>query len=248
MQEDREPGHRGDHGNVGPGNRGDHRDGRGRGDPERWRVVSLPLLAAAGLWCLLFAPWLHAGIGFWPGMTIASGALAAWAATLERGRLSARLRLRPGHVAIGLASAAVLYGVFWIGGAASRAILPFAGDEIAAVYGRRGTTSPVVIGALLLAWIGPAEEIFWRGFVQHRLAARWGDLRGWLAAGLIYGAVHLWAGNAMLFLAALLCGLFWGAIYWRWRSLWPGIVSHAVWDVMIFVVAPVPHAGDPSIY
>jgi uncharacterized protein len=208
-------------------------------DHESWRATVAPVLVAAALWCVLFSPCIHAPIGFWPGMTIASGALAAWAATIERGRMAVRFRLRAAHLAIGLVSAAVLYGLFWIGDQVSRTILPFAGDQIAAVYARRGSTSPLAVSALLFAWIGPAEEIFWRGFLQHRLAARWGDLRGWLLTSAVYGAVHLWAGNVMLFLAALLCGLFWGALYWRWRSLWPGIVSHAVWDVVIFVIAPV---------
>ena len=39
--------------------------------------------------------------------------------------------------------------------------------------------------------------------------------------------------------AAGLCGLFWGLLYMRTRSVWPGLVSHALWDLVIFVLAPV---------
>jgi membrane protease YdiL (CAAX protease family) len=209
------------------------------GSRAAWRVIVPPVLTAATFWCVLFSPWVRFPIGFWPGMAVAAGLLAAWAAAIERADLATRLRLRVGHVAIGLLSAAALYGIFWLGNQASRAILPSAGDEIAAVYARRGSASPTLIGALLLVWIGPAEEIFWRGFVQHRLSTRWGPLGGWLLGSAAYAAVHLWAGNLMLLLAAMLCGLFWGVIYWRWRSLWPVILSHAVWDVAIFVIAPV---------
>ena len=208
-----------------------------------WRAsgtaTGVAVLAAAALWCVLFSPWTQGWVNFWLGMTLAAGLLTAAAVWLERRELRDRLHWRPVYLAVGLVSAALLYALFVAGDRVGRAILPFAGDEIAAVYARRDTTSPVLIGALLFAWIGPAEEIFWRGFLQHRLARRWGGARGYLLAGALYAAVHLWAGNLMLFLSALLCGLFWGAVYRRWGSLWPGILSHAVWDVLVFVIAPI---------
>lgn len=202
-------------------------------------ATTVAVMAAAALWCVLFSPWTRGWVDFWLGMSVAAGLLTAAAVWLERGELWGRLRWKAAHLAIGLVSAALLYAVFLVGDRVGRAILPFAGDQIAAVYARRGSSSPILIGALLLAWIGPAEEIFWRGFLQHRLARRWGRSWGYLTASAIYAAVHLWAGNLMLFLAALVCGLFWGAVYWRWGSLWPGVISHAAWDVLIFVIAPV---------
>jgi membrane protease YdiL (CAAX protease family) len=43
----------------------------------------------------------------------------------------------------------------------------------------------------------------------------------------------------MLFLAALICGLFWGALFKRYRSVWPVLISHALWDVAIFLLFPI---------
>ncbi len=43
----------------------------------------------------------------------------------------------------------------------------------------------------------------------------------------------------MLFMAAAICGLYWGLVFYTTRSLWPGIISHAVWDVFVFLVAPI---------
>jgi len=60
-----------------------------------------------------------------------------------------------------------------------------------------------------------------------------------LCATLIYTIIHIWAFNLMLLGAALVCGLFWGVMFMRYRSAWPGIISHAIWDVTIFVLLPV---------
>ena len=98
---------------------------------------------------------------------------------------------------------------------------------------------PWLIGVLLLLLIGPGEELFWRGYVQQTMMQRWQPWMAWLIAAAVYAVVHVWAFNFMLFMAALICGLFWGSMYWKYRSVWPGIISHALWDVAIFVVWPI---------
>jgi membrane protease YdiL (CAAX protease family) len=87
-------------------------------------------------------------------------------------------------------------------------------------------------------WIGPAEEIFWRGLVQQRLETRLGRWGALATASILYAAVHAWSMNLMLVAAALLCGLAWGFLFARTRNLWPCIISHAIWDVAIFVAFP----------
>ncbi len=193
---------------------------------------------AAAFWFALFSPWTASRIHFWLGMTAAGGVLVAGAVLLEGRRLKPRLAFSRKDLLLGLASAAVLYLIFWLGDLLSRSLLPFAGDEIAAVYDRRDQAPLPMIGLLLVVWIGPAEEVFWRGFLQQRLTERLGRWRGYLIASAMYAGVHLWAANLMLFTAALVCGLFWGAMYARWGRLWPAIVSHALWDLAIFVLLP----------
>ncbi len=122
--------------------------------------------------------------------------------------------------------------------AISTGLLSFAAPEIRDVYSTRAQAAPWVIAPLLFFWVGPAEEIFWRGLVQDRLAAHLGDSVGYLSASLVYAGVHIWAFNLMLFTAALVCGLFWGFLFLKSRSLWPGVISHAVWDVAIFIFFP----------
>ena len=51
--------------------------------------------------------------------------------------------------------------------------------------------------------------------------------------------MHIPTENVMLVLAALTCGLFWGALYWKTGSIIPGLISHMVWDPLIFVLFPI---------
>ncbi|MDR2016841.1 MAG: CPBP family intramembrane metalloprotease, partial [Burkholderiales bacterium] len=85
------------------------------------------------------------------------------------------------------------------------------------------------------------ETIFWQGFVQRNLMTRWGDLTGFAVTTLIYSLVHLWSFNVMLLMAAAVCGIFWGGLYMllKPRNLWPLLISHAVWDVMVFILFPI---------
>jgi len=201
-------------------------------------VTLAALAAAAAFWFLLFSPWAVRGLGFWSAMPIGVLVLVLGAFMMAGRGFAFRLHFRAQHIWLGLASAAALYGLFAAGEALATRMFDFAGGEIADVYARRAGMSRLRIALLLFFVIGPGEELFWRGFVQHRFAERWGTMGGWLAGALVYAAVHIWALNLMLVLAAGLCALVWGALYARTRSLWPGIISHAVWDVAIFVLLP----------
>ncbi len=201
-------------------------------------VVRLCALATF-FWFVMFSPWTAPRLNFWLVMAMATAALSAAGLWLQRERLREIYAFKPSHVLIGLVSALLLYAVFWVGNLVSTQIFQFAKPEIAGIYSTREQASALAIGLLLLLWVGPAEEIFWRGFVQERLYAKYGRTGGYLVASLVYAAIHVFGFNFMLFMASLVCGLFWGAMYLKYRSVWPGLISHAVWDVMIFVIVPV---------
>jgi len=140
---------------------------------------------------------------------------------------------------VGVFSALVLYLMFFVGHKIAAAILPFASEQVSLVYRTRSQADLWLIGVLLLAWVGPAEEIFWRGYVQRRCGQRFGPFAGLIVTAAIYTLVHIWSFNLMLLAAAGLCGVFWGALFWRFRSIWPALISHTVWDVVIFVLLPI---------
>jgi len=142
-------------------------------------------------------------------------------------------------VGFGVLSALFLYIVFYTGNIVSRQIFSFAKSGIENVYAFKSGVSPFRIAVLMVLLIGPGEELFWRGFLQRRLQMEQGRWRGFIIATSIYTLVHLASGNAMLILAAGLCGLFWGFLYVQKGSILLNIVSHTVWDVAIFLVFPV---------
>ena len=149
-----------------------------------------------------------------------------------------RPRFGPRDVALGLGSAGALYGVFQLGDRLARRILPRGGAEISAIYGLEQLRPRRELAARLGFIIGPAEELFWRGLVQARLARQFGTLPGFVMGTAAYGGAHLVASNLTLIAAATVAGAFWGGLSALGAPMGALIVSHAVWDVFTFLVAP----------
>lgn len=202
----------------------------------------LMLTAAFVFWGVLFGPFTRDVVAFWPMMVLATGLLAGGALVNGRQDLRDNFRFNLWHISIGIFSAGVLYGVFWFGHWISTAILPFAGGQVERIYDIRQGMAAWKLELVLFFWIGPAEEIFWRGYVQKQLSKKWNPFIGFVVGVALYTLVHIWSMNFMLVAAAGLCGGFWGLMYWKTKSLWPVIISHAVWDVVIFILFPIGSA------
>ena len=199
----------------------------------------LPILTAAVLWFLMFNPWLAMPVDFWTMMTLSGCILLTMALCLDRSWIE-DIEVSWRGLFIGLALAIVLWGVFWVGDKVASWMFPFARPQVDTIYSMKESQQGWVIGLLLLFIIGPAEEIFWRGFVQCRMSTLWTANVGFIATLLIYGLVHIWKFNFMLIMAALVCGFVWGLAYRLWpKQLFALIVSHAVWDALVFVVWPI---------
>jgi len=149
--------------------------------------------------------------------------------------------VKPGLTEIGLgaAIAVLLWMVFWVGDKASQLLFAFARPQVDLIYGMKSGHSPLCISLLLLCIIGPAEEIFWRGYVQRTFSQRFTPDLGFLLATACYTLVHLPSMNFMLIMAAMVCGLAWGALYRLIPQHFTAIVvSHALWDAAAFVWFP----------
>ncbi len=193
------------------------------------------MAAAFLLWFVTFA--IPAG-NFWLKLSFSALLLAAFAfkSVVEQRKRLLSLKVR--SVFVGILSALLLYAIFWIGREASIALFPFASREIGNVYVTKAQLNPAAIGLLLFFIMGPSEEVYWRGFVQETLGNRYGRITGLCVTSAIYAFIHIFAFNFMLFVAAAICGLFWGVLYLREGSLVPVILSHALWDLMTFVLFP----------
>ena len=210
------------------------------------RAVIILCSIAAVCFFAMFCPLTKPYVPFWPMMVATTALLGSSALVVGRGDFKEIYAFKLWHFPVGIISAAALYLAFWIGHFLSTRILPFAENQIDSIYSIRADQSPWVVGLLLVCVIGPAEEVFWRGFVQHRLSRRWaaaspfqGAVLAFIFTAALYTAVHAPSMNLMLVAASALCGGFWGLLFGITRSLWPCIISHALWDVTIFIIFPI---------
>lgn len=211
-------------------------------------------LLAAILFVLLFVFHRLGPFDFWWWMSANIALLVSLSLYLDKSYFSLLLSdLRSGQLKktlLGALSAVGLYFIFYAGDYFLRALFSFASDGISNVYAFREGVSPSRIILLMILIIGPGEELFWRCFIQRHWQNRLGPLAGWLSAAALYAAVHLGSGNAVLVLAACVCGLFWGGLYLRYRSPLMVAISHTLWDILIFVAFPLenmPHGIGFSI-
>ena len=150
-----------------------------------------------------------------------------------------KIRFNVSSILLGVLSAAVLYGIFYLGYVLSPYIVPEAVRQVGGIYAMGTDTDKRLIFLLLLFVTGPGEEIFWRGFLQENLMLKYGRGWGFIVTTFIYGSVHLFSLNFMLIMAAYVAGAFWGALYLWKRDLPLVIVSHSLWSAVIFAVFPV---------
>ena len=204
------------------------------------------IVIAAGLWFYMFSPWTKGAPNFWIIMSAAAIVLTALAlaGTPDRDNF---LKVEKPMLQLlgGVAIAFALWGIFWIGDFLSSRWFDFARPEVDAVYSMKEGMPTGLIAFLLVCLIGPAEELFWRGYVQRTFsrqfeACKAGRFIAFAVTTVIYALVHIWSMNFMLIMAALVAGAVWGFIYFLCPKALPAlIISHAIWDALVFVWMPV---------
>jgi membrane protease YdiL (CAAX protease family) len=141
-------------------------------------------------------------------------------------------------ILFGIGLALALYGFFFYGNIIFRSVLPETSAFIDSVYALRTDHSQVILILLLVCVIGPGEELIWRGYIQHHVGLRRNPRFALIVNILLYTLAHIPSGNPMLLVAALLCGVTWSLAYYVSGSLLINVVSHALWDVMVFILFP----------
>lgn len=92
-----------------------------------------------------------------------------------------------------------------------------------------------------------AEEIVFRGAILRTLLGMMSKKNHWVAimiSAALFGAVH---GNAAQFVNALLMGLLLGWMYYRTKSLVPGILMHWVNNTMAYVLSNLLPQSDGKL-
>lgn len=203
--------------------------------------VLVAVLIAAFLWFYMFSPWTAGWPNFWLVMSVSATILTSLAFALTPDRKALVKVENPRfQIVAGVVIAFALWGIFWIGDKASAWLFDFARPQVDNVYAMKTGLPSWLIALLLLFVIGPAEELFWRGYVQRTLARLWTPNLALVVTAAIYTLVHIWSFNFMLIMAALVAGLVWGLLYRLKPSFLPAlVVSHALWDALVFVVLPI---------
>jgi membrane protease YdiL (CAAX protease family) len=173
---------------------------------------------------------------FWSRMTL-TGLLLGGLALLAVPSLR-RTRIGPREAALGLVSAAALYGTFEVGDRFARRFVPGGARQIGEIYALRELAPRGQTALRLAAVVAPAEELFWRGLVQGSLMRRYGRWRGAALATMAYSAVHVTSGNFTLVGAAGVAGAHWSALYAAGLPMGALVVSHSAWDIWIFLIQP----------
>ena len=87
---------------------------------------------------------------------------------------------------------------------------------------------------------GFCEELVYRGYLQRQFLALTGNaVFAVLAQGVLFGVAHWYQGFKMVIVITLLGILFGMLAYWR-KSLRPGMIAHALGDIVNLVAICLP--------
>ena len=203
------------------------------------KKVLFTILLAALLWTVMLSPLTAPHINFWWMMTGSACVLSLFA-TLFYPEWRKKVHLTPADILLGIAIAVALWCVLWVGDKLSQLMFGFARPQVDSIYGLKDGESALLLSFLMLFLIGPAEEIFWRGYVQQSFTKKWGANIGFAVATAAYTLVHLASLNFMLIMAALVAGAAWGLLYRLFPERFAAIIiSHALWDTAVFIWFPI---------
>lgn len=203
------------------------------------KKVIFTILLATLLWTIMFSPLTAPHVNFWWMMTASACTLSLLSTLFQPGWWK-EVHWSLTNILLGVLIAVALWGVFWIGDKVSAWMFDFARPQVDTIYGMKEGESPWLLTVLMLFLIGPAEEIFWRGYVQRNFSKYWNPNTGMIVTTLIYGLVHAGSCNFMLTMAALVAGAAWGLLYRFFPQRFSAIIlSHALWDVAVFIWFPI---------
>jgi membrane protease YdiL (CAAX protease family) len=224
--------------------------------PSAWR----PSPRSALLALLLIAPapslGLYAGMVLWPGQPIGEAAFVLckiwlafvpllWTLFIDRQRLSLS-PMKKGGLAIGailgVAISIVILATYFLFG---DALINPADVQEAASQNAFGTKTGFL--ALAAYWIlinSVIEEYVFRWFIFSRAESLMPRSLAVIAAGLVFTLHHIiavkvqfdWTVTGLITLGVFIGGVLWSWLYLKYRSIWPGYLSHAIVDIAVYVV------------
>ena len=162
---------------------------------------------------------------------------AAWFA----GGLRLTRKVRPLSVGVGVMTAALLYLVYSVGGAAVNMFHPLGVTSASetAIYALIASPSnPIYLQVLVLLFDSAGYESYFRGVLQARLRPRCGVYSAPVIA-LLDAGVHIVTLNPIWIGGTFVSDLIWGLAYHYGKGTQSSFTSHVLWDLAIFIIRPV---------
>ena len=77
---------------------------------------------------------------------------------------------------------------------------------------------------------GFTEEVFFRGVIARRFFRHYSPIKSVLLSAALFGIIHL---NPWQAVNAFYAGIFYGWIYWRYRTVWLCMFAHAYHNILV---------------
>ncbi|MFQ5946879.1 MAG: lysostaphin resistance A-like protein [Anaerolineae bacterium] len=177
-------------------------------------------------------PWL---LGVVVSLSEAVLIVPAWLLVVRRGGSWSELGFRPyqiGHIALGCSFlvAAFLFNALW-----ALVLLRFGLEgqpDIRQVLG--GGPQGFVLALVAAGIVAPvSEETFFRGLIQGSLRTQYGAAVAILVSAALFALFHLIPAT---FLPVLVLGIGLSLLYHISGSIWPGIILHAGWNIVMLTL------------
>ena len=207
------------------------------GQIESARRPESPALALACVIAWSAAALLSTRVGIWNAIGGIAIVLGIAAIVLDGASVREALRPSPRRILLGVATGLMMAAATYLLYPPVTRVAPFVVADTAFLYSAFRSTSPWV-GALVLVPVILGEELAWRHIVQSALVKRFGPVSGIVLAAGTYALAHAALGSPVLVLAALACGLVWGALRFASGSLVPTLLAHFLWDGLVLLWIP----------
>ena len=200
-------------------------------------MFSIAVIAVC--WFILFSPWTRPLVNFWWILSISSVLISILAGHFHP-EWTLDLDVDKKNILIGT----VLAGVLGIGCHVGSQFLvdwiPVLEIDLERIHLFYDDPVYYLLSILILFLMGASEEIFWRGYIQQVFSERWGANTGYVLTTLLFASMYVWSFNWMLIVGSLLLRMLWGGLC-RLDSRWlsPVMLSHALLNVIVFVLFPI---------
>lgn len=150
-----------------------------------------------------------------------------WARQFQNLKITDTKAIRPSILIIGT----ILIFTIGIISESISSIIPMP-DFVAEIF--KNAVSLDLAGYLTVAIAAPiCEECLFRGIILSALLRRYSPRQAIIWSSIIFGIAHL---NPWQFIAAFLIGCAIGWLFWRTKSIWPGIFMHWLNNSTAFVI------------